>query len=90
MRDKLLSQYHHLVLELGAYYERQNPDRAILLYEKALDVHDIMEAVHRRLIACYLDSGRQDEALTTYRRCCHSLQALGLTPSTQTRRLIMR
>ncbi len=88
MRESLFNPYQQLTLELGSHYEETEPDRAIQLYEKSLDVHDSMEIIYQHLITCHLKSGHQGEALATYQRCCRSLQQSGLQPSKHTHLLV--
>ena len=55
------------------------------LYERALDLDNLAEAVYRRLMVCQRELGDPAGALTTYRRCRELLSiVLGRKPAAET------
>jgi LuxR family transcriptional regulator, maltose regulon positive regulatory protein len=50
-----------------------------------LEIDNVAEEVYRRLMSCYVRSGRPAEALRVYRRCQEMLSlVLGIAPSAET------
>ena len=70
----------------GDAHERERRwDRARALYERALEVDNLAEAIYRRLMICQREAGDPAGALTTYRRCRELLSiVLARPPSPET------
>ncbi len=85
-RDRLQARLVRAVLAAGDALERQGEwSRARALYERALDVDNLAEAIYRRLMVCLREAGDAAGALTTYRRCRELLSiVLGRAPSPET------
>lgn len=92
LRERLRSKFVRRLAEIGAAWEAmQEWDRAAACYEKGLDVDDLVEVFHQRLIACHAALGRKAEALVAYRRCRRTLSlVLGIAPSAETEGLLRR
>ncbi|MEO8507348.1 MAG: BTAD domain-containing putative transcriptional regulator [Betaproteobacteria bacterium] len=85
-RDRLQARLVRAVLAAGDALEGQGEwGRARALYERALDVDNLAEAIYRRLMVCLREAGDAAGALTTYRRCRELLSiVLGRAPSPET------
>jgi len=56
-----------------------------------LEVDELREDVHRRIMHCYTGAGRRSEALAQYHRCQGILRReLDVEPAVETRRLYER
>jgi DNA-binding SARP family transcriptional activator len=85
LRAKLLRATTHAVQHLLAQGARE---RCITLIERGLEIDPLQEPLYQMLMRAYGDSGRQADALVTYRRCCAQLQAaLGVRPAAATEAL---
>jgi len=86
MSERLRSKFIHHLLEVGRYMEKHNCwEQAMHCYRKGIDVDDLVEVFHQRLMACYLETHRLSEGLSVYRRCCQLLSiTLGLQPEPET------
>jgi len=86
LRERLRSKYIHNLLETGRYWETHGFwEKAMVCYQKGLDVDDLVEAFYQRLMVCYLELRRYSEGMATYRRCCRVLSVmLGLQPEAET------
>jgi DNA-binding SARP family transcriptional activator len=87
LRERLRSRFVRVVGELGRYWrEHAEPERALTLYERALEADDQSESFYRHLMLCYSELGRRAEAADAYSRCRKTLAArLGVEPSPETR-----
>ncbi len=87
LRERLRSRFVRAVGELGRHWrEHGEPERALILYERALEADDQSESFYRHLMLCYSELGRRAEAADTYSRCRKTLAArLGVEPSPETR-----
>ncbi|TFH31396.1 MAG: hypothetical protein E4G97_04365, partial [Deltaproteobacteria bacterium] len=57
-------------------------DKAIVCYQKGLEVDSLAEDLWRGLISCNIRTGRAAEAHAAYRRCARTFTAvLGVNPS---------
>lgn len=88
-RDRLRSKFLRTLKALGAFWEAKEAwEQAQSLYERVLEIDNVAEEVYRRLMSCYVRSGRPAEALRVYRRCRQMLSlVLGIAPSTETETL---
>ncbi len=86
VRDRLQAKLIRAVLAAGDAHERERRwDRARSLYERALEVDNLAEAIYRRLMICQREAGDPAGALTTYRRCRELLSiVLARPPSPET------
>jgi two-component SAPR family response regulator len=86
LRERLRSKYIHNLLELGKYWEIHGfRDKALLCYQKGLEVDDLIEVFYQRLMSCCLETRRISEGMSVYRRCRQVLSiVLGLQPEPET------
>jgi len=89
MQERLRSKYVHGLLDFGRYWESRGLlHRAIECYRKGIEVDDLIETFYQRLMQCLLETGREPEAIATYRQCRHVLSVvLGLQPTEHTTQL---
>lgn len=77
MREKLESRFLAAMLALGAVWEKRNQwEQAVAVYRTGLDLVNISEELHRRLMACHTQLGQKAEALSVYERCRKMLDEL--------------
>ena len=88
-RQELRDKYVEALVELGRYDEaRGQVEAATERYRQALEVNQLREDIHRRIIRTYADAGRRSDAVTQYQRCRDILRGeLGIEPSGQTQQL---
>jgi len=88
-RETLREMYLEALIEVGQCHERRREfELAIGWYRRALEVDELREGVHRRIMYCYFEGGRRSNALAQYRRCRKILrQELDVEPSVETKRL---
>ena len=88
-RERLRRSWLGLVRRAGDHFEqRQEWLRAVDLYERALELDPVAEAIYRRLMVCEHNAGERAEALHTYSRCRNQLACiLGIAPSAETEQL---
>jgi DNA-binding SARP family transcriptional activator len=86
LRDRLRSKLGRTVAGIG--HRLQTAGRwadAVALYERALELDNLAEALYRELMICHRELGQPAAALQTYRRCRELLSVvLGLSPSAET------
>jgi DNA-binding SARP family transcriptional activator len=87
LQERLRNKYIHCMIALGGFWERQGlPGKAILCYQKGIEVDDLVETFYQRLMVCFEQAGRQPEAIATFRQCRHILSVvLGIAPMKETR-----
>jgi DNA-binding SARP family transcriptional activator len=85
-RDRLQNKLVRAVLDAGDVLEhRREWSRARSLYQRALEVDNLAEAIYRRLMVCLREEGDPSGALSAYRRCRELLSiVLGRAPSAET------
>jgi LuxR family transcriptional regulator, maltose regulon positive regulatory protein len=85
-RDRLQARLVRAVLAAGEALEAsRNWTAARALYQRALEVDNLAEAVYRRLMVCLRESGDPAGALTAYRRCRELLSiVLNRAPAPET------
>jgi len=88
-REALREMYLRALIEIGQCHERRKEfEMAIGWYRRALEVDELREGVHRRVMYCYSKSGRRSDALAQYSRCRETLrQEIDVEPSAETKRL---
>jgi LuxR family maltose regulon positive regulatory protein len=86
MRERLRRRFLRAVSDLQRYWQQAaQPERAIELLERALELDSTAESLYRNLMTCYADQGRRADAAETYRRCEKILRAnLNVAPSAET------
>ena len=91
-REALREIYIEALIGMGRCHEaRREFEGAINWYKQALNVDELQEEVHRRIMHCYAAAGQRFRALAQYRRCENILEdELGLRPSFETRQLYER
>jgi LuxR family maltose regulon positive regulatory protein len=91
-REALREMYIEALIGIGRCHEaRREFERAISWYRRALEVDELREDVHRRIMRCYAESGRRSEALVQYHRCHEILgRELDVEPSGETKGLYER
>ncbi len=89
MREALQSKFFRAIKLTGAYWQAtQHWDRAALLYERALELDNLAEEIHRELMRCYLARRESADAVRVFRRCRELLSVvMGVTPSAATETL---
>jgi DNA-binding SARP family transcriptional activator len=87
LRERLRNRFVRVVGEVGRYWrEHGASERALALYERALEADDQSESFYRHLMLCYAELGRRAEAADAFSRCRKTLAArLGIEPSAETR-----
>jgi LuxR family maltose regulon positive regulatory protein len=85
-RDRLRGRFHRLVLADGNNLEALGQwAAAASVYEHALEVDNLTEALYQRLMLCRLALGEHAETLCVYRRCRDLLSVvLGVKPTEET------
>lgn len=88
-RDRLQNRFRRSLADAGRYWEQQNDwQRAIALYERALEEDNLAEDLYRRLMRGYIARGESADAARVYRRCRAMLSVqLGIPPSADTEAL---
>ena len=88
-RQRLHARFLATVAKLGRALEDHGEiESAVGLYRHAIDVDACAEPIYRRLMRCYQDSGRADDAVQIYRMCCNGLETAGKgRPSAETEML---
>ena len=88
-RERLRSKFERLIERAGAHWEQTDALAAATnLYQRAIELDPLAEAVYRHLMRAHAKAGRSAEALATYHRCQHMLSVvLGITPAPETEAL---
>jgi DNA-binding SARP family transcriptional activator len=86
LRDRLRSKLVRTVLGLGHRMQASGRwDEAVTLYQRALELDNLTEALYRGVMICHRELGQPAAALQAYRRCRELLSVvLGLAPSAET------
>ena len=86
LRDRLQARLLRAVLAAGQQKEiARDFAGARALYQRALEIDNLAEAVYRRLMICQREDGDSAGAMTTYRRCRELLSiVLGRKPAPET------
>jgi DNA-binding SARP family transcriptional activator len=86
LRDRLQARLLRAVLAAGQQKEiARDFAGARALYQRALEIDNLAEAVYRRLMICQREEGDAAGAMTTYRRCRELLSiVLGRKPAPET------
>ncbi|MGD1996598.1 MAG: BTAD domain-containing putative transcriptional regulator [Anaerolineae bacterium] len=88
-REALRRRYLEAVGELGDWLlSRRRLDEVIPLLRQGLEVDNLREDFHRRLMRAYVLDGRPEEAIAQYRRCVRILRReLDVEPEPRTQQL---
>jgi len=88
-REQIRHHYIEALIELARCHEAHEAfEEAVTWYGRALEVDELREDVHRRIMQAYAKVGRRSEALAQYDDCRQILkQELGVEPSRETQRL---
>ena len=91
-REALRETYLEVLEGIGRAHEmRHEFDEAIEWYQRALEIDELREDIHRRVMAAFAEAGRRSEALAQYETCRRIIaDELGLSPSEETRQLYER
>jgi ATP/maltotriose-dependent transcriptional regulator MalT/DNA-binding SARP family transcriptional activator len=86
LRNRLAGRFQRFVSRLGQHWEsRQEWDRALALYQRALELDPLAESFYRHEMICLRAQGRRAEAIEAFRRCRQSLSiVLGVAPTSET------
>lgn len=86
LRERLRSKFLRHLLDFARHLEKSGQhEQAIQCYQKGLEIDDLAEIFYQRLMVCYRQLGRRNEALAVYRRCRATLSLiLTMTPSPAT------
>jgi ATP/maltotriose-dependent transcriptional regulator MalT/DNA-binding SARP family transcriptional activator len=89
MRERQRQRFVRATVEACRYWQQAGqPERAVALLERALEVDGVAENLYRHLMLGYAQLGRQSDAAEAYNRCRKALAAaLKVEPSAETRAL---
>ena len=81
--ERVRSKFLRAVVIAGEYWEsKQQWTKAIGVYERALEVDQLVESFYLHLMQCHQNLGHYAEAISTFERCTKILAAeLGVEPS---------
>jgi ATP/maltotriose-dependent transcriptional regulator MalT/DNA-binding SARP family transcriptional activator len=87
IRERLKSRFLRGVIFLGRNLEKINQqNKAILQYQKALEIDPLVEEFYQRLMICCHRMGRNSEAVSVFMKCQKNLRSLlNVEPSIQTK-----
>jgi LuxR family transcriptional regulator, maltose regulon positive regulatory protein len=85
-RERCRSRFIRSLTWLGHYWQDQEEwEKAIVSYQRGLEIDDVAEDLYQQLMICFRELGRQAEALSVYQRCRKALSGiLGIAPSPKT------
>jgi two-component SAPR family response regulator len=91
-REELREMYVEALVGIGrCHAARKEFEGAIGWYRHALEMDELREDIHRRIMHCYAEVGRRSEALAQYQRCEEILRReLDVEPSVETKRVYER
>ena len=86
MREKLRGKFIQLISKTGRFCEQAGQfDKAVDYYRKGLEVDNLSEEFCQCLMKCYQKLGRKAEAVSLFKWCAKTLDAvLGIVPSAKT------
>ena len=92
LRDRLRHRFVRTVVEIARHWQQAGePERALDVLERALELDSAAEALYRSLMECYAGLGRRADAVDAYGRCRTMLAAtLRIPPSPETTALYER
>ena len=82
-RDKLHSLFLRHIEQVGEFFlQAGQPQKAIMLYQKGLEVDELAEQLYQQLMRCYQQLGRNAEGISVYQRLRETFRAnVGIEPS---------
>jgi DNA-binding SARP family transcriptional activator len=87
-RERYRQRFVVTISTLADRIEAHDPDAAIRLFDRALDIEPIAESLSRRLMRLHARRGDHADALRVWRACCTMLSlSTGLQPSRETQEL---
>jgi len=88
-RERLRSKFFRSLRRLGQKFcEEVRCEQAILVYQKGLEVDNLVEEFYRNLMFCHSALGNRASALETYHLCRRTLGTIfGIEPSQETQTL---
>ena len=89
LRERLRMRFIQHLLDVGRYWEACGLwDKAVVCYQRGLEVDDLVEQFYQRLMVCSLETRRISDGVAIYRRCQKVLSiVLGLDPAPETETL---
>ena len=89
MRDTLQSKFFRAIKLAGTRWQAmQEWDQAVQLYERALELDNFAEEIHRELMRCHLARGEFADVVRVFRRCRDLFSlVLGVGPSDATEKV---
>lgn len=92
MRERLRTKYSQGALALSRHWVAHHRwDKAESCLERALEVEPTIEAFYQELITCFIQQGRQAEAVQAFERCRKVLSStLGVEPSAHIQNLLSK
>jgi LuxR family transcriptional regulator, maltose regulon positive regulatory protein len=86
MRDLFHAKFVRSVKHTGCYWQSTRQwDRAITLYERALEIDNLAEEIHRELMRCHLAKREFSDVVRVFRRCRELLSlVMGVPPCEET------
>ncbi len=88
-RDQFQAKFLRVVKQAAVYWQTMGRwDRAAQLYERALELDNLSEDLHRELMRCHFVRGQFAETVNAFRRCHELLTTvLRVNPSAETKSL---
>ena len=83
-RERLRGRFVAAVTTVAEARAPQEPQRALVLLERALLCEPADERLHAQAMRVAIDTGQARTALDLYARCCDALAANGREPSAAT------
>lgn len=86
LRERIRMRFLRLIEKRGRYLiDSKRYECALILYQKGIEVDDLLEGFYQGLMVCYLALGRHSDACSAYQRCKKILIThLGIEPSPKT------
>ena len=85
-RGKIHGLFLRHIEQLGGFFlQARQPQKAIVLYQKGLEVDELAEQLYQQLMRCYSLLGRNAEGISVYQRLREIFRTnLGIEPSSET------
>jgi ATP/maltotriose-dependent transcriptional regulator MalT/DNA-binding SARP family transcriptional activator len=85
LRERLRNRFLRSIDDLGTCMEQSRAYKeALRIYQRGLEVDDLVEPYYQRMMVCYQKLGRCAEALSVYNRCRKTLAVYDVSPSPDT------
>jgi DNA-binding SARP family transcriptional activator len=89
-RETLRRQAVEALIHLAILYERHEPERALMVLERARSLDRYAEEIYQHIMTLQAKLGRSDAIRRTYRLLETSLEDLAVDPSEETQQLLWR